>query len=87
MDANQVEKYIQNNSLSLHVRPGAPKTIIRGWDETREALRVDIAAQPENNKANVEVLKFFSKLLKKKVVLIRGQSDRRKVIRIEDDHN
>ena len=41
-----------------------------------------VAAPPEDNKANIEVLKFFTRELKKKVKLIRGATSKEKVLRI-----
>jgi len=44
--------------------------------------RVDVAAPPEDNKANREIIKFFSKLTKKKVTILTGLTSKKKVLRI-----
>jgi len=77
-----IDKYIVNGSISILVKPNAPKSEVIGWDEDRKALRVAISAVPDKDKANKEVVKFFSKLLGKKVEIIRGLRSREKVLRI-----
>ena len=78
-----VEPYIKNNHLKILVKPNSPKTEILKWDSERSALRVTIHAKPEDNEANIEVVKFFSKLLKKKVVIKSGMRSREKLLLIE----
>jgi len=77
-----VSKFILNNSISIIVRPNASKNEILAYDEAKKALRVAIAAVPDKNKANKEIIKFFSKLLGKKVVIKKGLRSRNKVLEI-----
>jgi len=77
MDFNQ---YIQNNHLKILVKPNSSKTEILGWDDDKKALRVNVKARPEDNAANVAVVKFFSKLLKKKVIIKTGLRSREKIL-------
>ncbi len=67
-------------SVSIIVRPRAPETKIMKWDTEKNALRVDVAAPPEDNKANREIIKFFSKLTKKKVTILTGLTSKKKVL-------
>jgi uncharacterized protein (TIGR00251 family) len=78
-----ITQYIINNRLMILVKPNSSKTEIIGWDESRSALRVNIHAKPEDNEANNEVVKFFSKLLKKKVTIKSGLKSREKMLMIE----
>ncbi len=78
-----VSRYIHNNHLSIIVKPNSPKTEIIRWDDEKNALRVNVHAKPEDNEANVEVVKFFSKLLKKKVSIKSGTRSREKLLKIE----
>ena len=78
-----MERYIKNNRLKILVRPNSPKTEIIGWDSEKEALRVSVHAKPEDNAANIEVVKFFSKLLKKRVIIKSGLRSREKLLYIE----
>jgi uncharacterized protein (TIGR00251 family) len=81
--ASEVTQYIKNNYLKILVKPNSPKTEILKWDFERSALRVNIHAKPEDNEANTEVVKFFSKLIKKKVVIKSGMRSREKLLFIE----
>ena len=42
-----------------------------------------IKEKAENNKANKEIIKFFSKLLRKKVEIIKGLRSGEKVLKVE----
>ncbi len=74
-----IEKYISENSLKIIVKPNSPKTEIIGYDEKRKALRVSIKAPAEKNKANLEIIKYFSKILKRQVK-IKGLSSKEKLL-------
>ncbi len=68
-------------SVRIIVKPNAKKNEILGFDKDRKAYRVCIKAPAENNKANIELIKFFSKLSKKDVRFVSGQTSKTKVIR------
>jgi uncharacterized protein (TIGR00251 family) len=80
----EISKYIQNNRLNIIVKPSSPENRILEFDESRQALRVEIAAPPEKDRANREIIRFFSKILGKKVELAAGASSKRKVLRIAE---
>ena len=71
---------ITNNPFKVIVKPNATKNQILGYDKERKAYKLTIKAQPQNNKANIELIKFLSKLLKKKVKIIRGLKSREKLL-------
>lgn len=77
-----IDRYIVNGSISVIVKPNAPRSEVIGWDENRKKLKVAIAAAPDKDKANRELVKFFSKLLGKNIEIIRGTRSREKVLRI-----
>ncbi|MGV8086894.1 MAG: DUF167 domain-containing protein [Candidatus Woesearchaeota archaeon] len=81
---NEVEKYINNNYLKILVKPNSPKTEIIMWDNEKKILKVNVHAKPDNNEANIEVVKFFSKLLKKKVVIKSGARSKEKLLFIKE---
>lgn len=74
-----LENYIVEGKLAIIVKPSSPKTKMVGWDGT--SLRLDVKGVPEKGRANTEVVKFFSKLLKKKVEIISGAKSRKKVLK------
>ena len=78
------EKYIKNNSLRIIVKPNASKSEILGYDEARQAVKVAIAAPPDKGKANKEVIKLFSKLLKRKIEIKSGLKSREKILVFSD---
>ena len=77
-----IKDYIKNNSLKIVVKPNAKKNEILGYDESRKAVKVAIAAQAEKGKANIEVIKFFSKLLGKPVKIKSGLTSKEKLLKL-----
>ena len=77
------EEYIRNNRLNIVVRPNSPKNEIAGYDENRDAVKVSIKAPAEDNKANIEIIKFFSKLTGKNVRIISGLKSKKKILEIK----
>jgi uncharacterized protein (TIGR00251 family) len=67
-------------TLIVRVRPNATKTKVTS--EGPEEMALDVAAPPEDNKANIEVIKFLSKHFKSKIEIIRGLKSKTKLIRI-----
>lgn len=77
-----IEEYIKDGRLSVIVKPCSPKNEVLGWDTERKALRVAISEPADKDKANKEVIKFFTKLLKKKVRIKVGLRSKEKVLEI-----
>jgi uncharacterized protein len=78
-----IENYIVDGKLKIIVKPNSSKNEIKDYDKNRGALRVNIKAPAENNKANIEVIKFFSKLTKKEVKIVLGLTSKKKILNIE----
>nr|MCK4930120.1 YggU family protein [Nanoarchaeota archaeon] len=72
--------YIIDNSLRIIVKPGKKQNYILGYDYERKALIVEIKARAQDNKANKEIVKFFSKLLKKRVKIKSGHTSKDKIL-------
>lgn len=68
--------------LFVKVRPNAPKTRIAA--EEGDKLTIEIAAPAEQNKANIELIKFLSRHFKTKVEILRGLTSKNKVVRIHN---
>ena len=77
-----IRKHIINNRIHIIVKPNAKKTEITSWDDEKKALRISVAAVPDKNKANKELIKYLSKLLKAKIMLVSGAKSRLKVLEI-----
>ena len=78
----EIEKHIKNGFLRIIVKTNSPKTEIMSYDEMHDALKVNVHAQPVEGKANIEIIKYFSKLLKKKVEIKSGKTGREKILKI-----
>ena len=70
--------------LALHVQPGATRTQIAGTHG--DALKIRLAAPPVDGKANAALLRFLADAFGvplRQVTLVRGDSSRHKILRIE----
>ena len=74
---------IKENPFKIIVKPNSPKNEVLGYDVERKAYRVNIKAKPEDNKANIEVIKFLSKFFKKRARIIKGLKSKEKIIKLE----
>lgn len=77
-----IQQYIIQNKLRILVKPNAKKTEILGYDHEKNIVKIALAAPPEENKANKELLKFVSRILKKKVHFVTGLRSKEKVLEI-----
>ena len=73
---------IVNNRITLHVKPNSRKTEILSVGPGEKIVHLAVAAPPEDNKANVEIVRFLSKELKQKVRIKSGLTSKRKVVEI-----
>ena len=73
-------EYIKNNRLKVKVRVNSYENKILDYDKERDMLNVSIKALAVKNKANLELIKFLSKLTKKRVNIIRGLNSKTKVV-------
>ncbi len=66
--------------ISVTAKPNSPKTRITF--ESESEIRIDIAAPAENNRANIELIKFLSKKFGKNVRIMRGLASKKKLVEI-----
>ncbi len=69
--------------IKIIVKPNSKKDELLGYDDEKQAWKVAIAAPPEDNKANIAVIKFFTRLTKKKVTIVKGLTSRQKMLLIQ----
>jgi uncharacterized protein (TIGR00251 family) len=70
--------------LTLHVQPGATRTEVAGTHG--DALKIRLAAPPVDGKANAALVRFLAAAFgvpARAVKLVRGETSRRKTVRIE----
>lgn len=71
-------------SVPLKVIPNSQRNQVIGWEN--EELKIKINAQPEDGKANKELIAYLSKLLKiakSDIILLSGEGSRHKKILIK----
>ncbi|MBW3015400.1 DUF167 domain-containing protein [Candidatus Woesearchaeota archaeon] len=78
-----ISSYIKENKLKIIVKTNSPKTEITGYDKEKEAIKLNVHAQPEKGKANLEIIKFFKKQLKKDIRIISGFKSKEKLLNID----
>ena len=69
--------------IACHVQPGASRSAVIGDYDGR--VKIAIQSPPVDGRANAALLDFLRRKLevpKSRVELVRGQTDRRKVVRI-----
>jgi len=73
----------EDTILEVKVRPNASKTNICGLKS--EIAVIDVAAPPEEGRANQVLLNYLAKILdvpKSKLLIVRGEASRQKWIKI-----
>jgi hypothetical protein len=71
-------------TLTIHAQPGAKKTEVAGVHGA--ALKIRLAAPPVEGRANAELQRFLADAFGvplRNVTLVRGETGRRKSLRIE----
>ena len=63
--------------LEIIVKAGSKENSI---DFKSSVCRVNIKEKAENNKANLEIIKYFSRLIGKRVRIIKGLKSRKKLL-------
>ncbi len=77
-----LKDFVKGDSLRVLAKPGAKRTEILGYDESRKALRIAVAAPADKNKANEELLKFVSRHLKRRVAIKTGATSKEKLLKL-----
>lgn len=79
--------------LHVHIIPKSTKNQVVGWETDAAGdrwLKVRVAAQPEDGKANKELVKFLAKTLEvpvKNLTISSGEASRYKRIKIQGELN
>jgi len=64
--------------IQLTVRTNAPETKIT--KQEGDQWRMDVHAPPENNKANLEIIKFLTKTYDADIKILKGFTSRKKTM-------
>jgi uncharacterized protein len=77
-----LHEHINDQKMSVIVKPNAKKNEVLGYDEHKKAVRIAVKAVPDKGKANTALMKFVSKLLGVKVRIVSGKKNRTKILEI-----
>jgi len=72
-------------TITIDASPGAHKTEIAGANQWRKALQVRVAAEPEQGKANEELVRFIARILcihPNSISILRGERSSLKVLAV-----
>ncbi|HDK27145.1 MAG TPA: YggU family protein [Candidatus Atribacteria bacterium] len=75
-------KNIKQGIIKVILKPNSTKNRIIKFDSEKNAYRIEIKAPAQENKANLELIKFLSRSLKKDVKIIKGLKSKEKLIKI-----
>lgn len=75
---------IKDEIFKVIVKPNSRKNEILGYDEGKQAYIINIKEKAEDNKANIELVKFLSKMLGRKARIKSGLKSREKIIEIKN---
>lgn len=73
---------IKETRFKAIIKPNSPSNEIVGFNKDKNAYLIKIKAMPKDNKANIELVKFLSKVLKKRVKIKSGFKSREKIIEV-----
>jgi uncharacterized protein (TIGR00251 family) len=71
---------LEKERILISVKANARKTEIIDYREDEDLFLVAVNAAPVDGKANAEIEKYFSKLLKKTVKITSGKTSKKKVL-------
>ncbi len=77
------KEHPEGTLVRVKVNPGAPRTEIKGVDEWRGALEVNVSKPPRGGRANRELIRFLKELTEADIELISGETSREKTILIK----
>ncbi len=72
----------ESTLVDITVMPNARSTGVKGFDQWRGRVLVDVKERPVKNRANREIVSFLSKLFSADVKIVRGAKSREKTIQV-----
>lgn len=71
-----------DKNIKVIVKPRSAKTEFLGWNNKKSAYLINLKANPEHGKANLELIKFLQRKLRKKVQILKGKTSKTKILKI-----
>lgn len=82
MKEGLIIEMIKESKFKIYVKTNKNQNKLMGFDQEKQAYVLEINAKPIENEANKEIVRFLSKLLKKKVVIKSGLKSKIKYIQV-----
>ena len=82
MKEGLIIEMIKESKFKIYVKTNKNQNKLMGFDQEKQAYVLEINAKPIENEANKEIVRFLSKLLKKKVVIKSGLKSKIKYIEV-----
>ena len=71
---------IEGSAFKVIIKPNSQNNEVVEFNKDKEAYLIKIKARAEDNKANIELIRFLSKMLGKKIKIKSGLKSRIKAI-------
>lgn len=78
----RIADHLKDGFILVHVKPNSKKNEVLGFDRSRGAVKIGVAAPPEKGRANKEVVNFVSKELGMRVRLVKGATSKEKLLSV-----
>lgn len=72
----------ENTLIDIAATPNAESTGIKGFDPWRKRILLRIKERPLQNRANREIVDFFSKIFNAKVKIVSGAKSSQKTVEV-----
>ena len=73
---------LKKGTFMLEVKTNANNTKLKEFNNSKKSYLMEVAAPPQDNKANLEIIKYFKKNLKKDIRILSGLTSKKKLIRL-----
>ncbi|WP_456467251.1 DUF167 family protein [Methanopyrus sp.] len=83
MTRDPFQHHPEGTLLQVRVNPDADETRIKGVDEWRGALEIDVSEPPVKGRANRELLRYLRERLDADVELVSGERSREKQVLVK----
>ena len=72
----------QGTMIKVAVKPNSKKTEFLSYDEKRGLFTISVKSAPENNRANLDLIRFLSKILSKPLNIVSGATSKIKLVKV-----
>lgn len=74
----------RSGTVAAFIKTGKERTVLKGYDQAREAFVFEVAARPVDGKANKELLAHLKEAYGLECDVVAGATGRKKLLRLRD---